>query len=1064
MINPLHTKFLIPRFTAERLPRPHLTDKIHANLRQRLILLIAPPGYGKTTLMAEVVDNANLPTVWYQLDEGDNDPATFIAYLIEGLRRVLPDVGNRLSHLLEDSGPHPPARALIILMNDLVENPTQAWTLVMDDYQLINNPQVHSLTTTLLDNPPLGMSVIIASRSTPSLPLARWRARGRMIEIRAEHLRFSTDEMMTWLAMQESSLPEATVNDLVEKTEGWGAGLRLALNLLAEQRATSLNSEAWLTGLGGAHPYIFSYLMEEVLERQPAMIQQFLLRSAALTQMNRTICREVLDLDDAAQMLDRLEHDNLFLISLDDQHEWFRYHHLFREFLLNRLARQDQAALNALQMKIGDYYFAKGESEAAAQHYFSAGDTERSIIAVGAFAADYLNRGRVDILHRYFIQLGTALDDQPDLLLLYGRVLRQMGRIHEAVVHLQSALEIARDEDTACLALTELASIARAQGDYRLAQRYDADAYHNYPAASPAARAFAIMEAAKSEGYLNGMDRGRELAEQAIKAMESAQKAISAYQQAELLRGLAQICWWQGDVAAAVANCNSALRRLPNHRSPLGAQILLTLAIPCLYRHEYAAALQHAEQALAICQQLQLREMLPTAYTTLGNVLTRVGQIAQAENCLRQAIDLAADLGAASYAQVMAAGYLAYNLAAQGRTDEAQQIAEAALWPYEGLPVVYEIFVCRSVLADTYLNDGQVGHAEQIFDELIAIGETRQYRIPLAMAYFGKAYVCFTQGGWDDGLRFAQLSLELLEPTHSWELYVDQGQRAFVVCQALAQRIPSSNFVRQVLRVLTSSQLPLVSLADMPDRIKVKTLGSMRVYQGEQEIDPRLWVSIKARDLLAYFVTFRHESIPLDRALEALWTEPDRGSKTAFHTALYRLRKALRVAQESAKYVLVEAGDYRLDLARFEVDVDVFDKLYKQAQRAHGSEAVECYQSALDLYDGEYLNNLYYDWLLPERARLTEAYVSGLGELARLTARSGDLEEALLLARKALAINPFLENVHCDIMRYLNQIGDQQGIVRQYHSLCDLLRDELNANPHPSTRQLFATLITSNSD
>ena len=107
MINPLHTKFLIPRFTAERLPRPHLTDKIHANLRQRLILLIAPPGYGKTTLMAEVVDNANLPTVWYQLDEGDNDPATFIAYLIEGLRRALPDVGNRLSHLLEDSGPHP---------------------------------------------------------------------------------------------------------------------------------------------------------------------------------------------------------------------------------------------------------------------------------------------------------------------------------------------------------------------------------------------------------------------------------------------------------------------------------------------------------------------------------------------------------------------------------------------------------------------------------------------------------------------------------------------------------------------------------------------------------------------------------------------------------------------------------------------------------------------------------------------------------------------------------------------------------------------------------------------
>jgi DNA-binding SARP family transcriptional activator len=127
-------------------------------------------------------------------------------------------------------------------------------------------------------------------------------------------------------------------------------------------------------------------------------------------------------------------------------------------------------------------------------------------------------------------------------------------------------------------------------------------------------------------------------------------------------------------------------------------------------------------------------------------------------------------------------------------------------------------------------------------------------------------------------------------------------------------------------------------------------------------------------------------------------------------------------------------------------------------------DAVQSYQSALDLYDGEYLNNLYYDWLLPERMRLNEAYVSGLGELARLTARLGDLETAIMLARKALAINPFLENTHCDIMRYLHQLGDRQGMVRQYQSLCDLLHDELDADPHPRTRQLFVTLNTSYPD
>lgn len=1056
----LQTKFMVPRVTANHCHRTALVDMVMTDLPHKIVMITAPPGYGKTTLMVDAINVLNEPVVWYQLDAADNDPATFLAYLVAGLRRNLPEIGTRLHNLLDGSEMLPAPRALTIILNELLEAPGTAWTLVLDDYHGINNPAVHDLMATLVENRPPDMHIMIATRAAPPLPLPRWRVRGQLLEIRADHLRFSLDEALHWLQNTVPNLSKAAVETLIKKTEGWGAGLQLATTFLAESH--SEHYEQSIKRIEGTHPYFFNYLMEEVLERQPEYLQTFLLRSAVLKQMNATLCQNVLDIADAQEMLERVRQDNLFLFSLDQQQRWYRYHPLFREFLLDKLSAQEPGQVERLHRRAGNYYAELGEFEEALAHFFEIHDYPKAVEVLNAFGRNYVDQGRVDIIGHYLDRFpAEELNNHPELWWLSGKVLRHQGRMNDAVnrferaVSTSSKLGVVQCE---VLSLIDLAGLIRSRGDYTQSRRLSERATAHGEHCPPHVRALALMEQAKSTGFLEGMDRGRALAQQAINEAEQAGNSLTQFQKAQLLRSLSQICWWHGDVDEAVRYGHEALSNVSNPQSPLAARIMLTLSTPLLYRHEYTDALAYAQKALDICQQLQLQELLPTAYTVLGNVLTRLRELSRAEQTLREAIKHAEGIGAASYAKVMAGSYLAYNLVAQDRVSEAQSVAEAALWPYVGEPVTYEIYVCRSVLADIYLDQGERPKARQVFEELIEIGEGHHYSIPLAMAYFGLAYIHLVENERQLGLDYAQKSLKLLAPSRTWELYVDQGQRAVFVCQQLAEVMPNNPFLIKVLRELNSdSRNPITVLAPPLQQIRVQTLGTFRVFRGSQEIVA--WSSAKARDMLAYFVTFRYENVGLDRGLDDLWPEHEKRGKAAFHTALFRLRQALRHDNDSAKYVTVEAGDYRLDIARFDLDVEHFEMSIHNGDQVTEDLAIEWYERAVALYQGSYLDNLYYDWIAVERQRLEDQMLAALHSLHRIYARRHDYSRAIVTARRLVTMNPLSEAVHCDLMRYFHAIGDRKSLAEQYAYLSHILLQELSVEPLESSKDLYQSLL-----
>ena len=1066
----LSTKFLLPLSVRGYLPRPHLIQWLQDRLENRLILISAPAGYGKTSLLSEFLTKSNSAFAWYQLDSSDSDPTTFMTYLIESLRRMQDldgsmssKVGQNTLALLESpqSG-FEPFQVMTVLINELGEQLSSPTLLVMDDYHFTSSLVVHQLVDFLLENGPLNLHIILSTRTDPPLSLARLRAHGALAEMRAHELRFKESEVTELMLRDVPGLSVESLELLNEKTEGWAAALQIVRSTLSGRDAELASNV--ISGLSGSQRFVFDYLTEEVFRRQPVDRQRFLLRTALLAQMDEASCNVIAEMQDAQQTLEELEEGNIFVTSLDSQRKWYRYHYLFREFLLSKLSHDMPEELKRLETSTGRYYAGLSEWEAAFQHYLKAGETTAAAHCACNFAPDYVERGRSEALHRLLSSLPLEVMDQyPELLVQHGNVHWRMGKIGLAVEAYQKARQAFTDQGQpsgVSQALTRLAELERYQGNYHSAESLASQALQAAPFDDHVARAQSLMALAKSTGFLTGMDRGRSLAEQAVEESRMAGERLSPLARANFLQSLGQICWWSGDPHAAVSHAQEALHLVPDELSPMAAQAYILQVSPYLYWREFKLALHCAERGLGIAQTLHLNELLPAAYTALGNVLTRVGEMARAETVLKQSLELAVQLGTASYEQIMATGYLALNLCSQGRVEEAWQLAEGALWVYRGHPDAYEVYVCRSVLADTALEKGMFERAESLYIELVEVGERRGFRIPLALVYLGLAYIHLITGRNETGIDYAKKSVHLIEFTRAFQLFIDQGERSRVVCSALLEAGEKSLFLDKVLENLPPPFHTQKKWLSDSSAIIVRCLGNFKVLVGGQELTQERWVSAKARDLLAYFVTFRGERIPAEQAFEAIWAEKPGRGMTAFHTALTRLRNALRTNDPAPRFVLVETGEYYLDSARFSIDVDEFDAALANARAAMHDEIVARWlEVAIGLYHGEYLGNLYFDWLFPERRRLSQEYLGALRQLADYHFSCERYTRSLDLLHRALRIDNLVEELHCQVMRVYSALGDRAGLMRQYQELNDLLKNELGIEPLPGTKSLYDRLL-----
>ncbi len=368
----LATKLHVPRTRPGFVVRPRLADRLAPAQGGELTLVCAPAGFGKTALLADWARRDPRPVAWLSLDDADNDPARFWRHAAAALDRVRPGVAQQVAALLQGGGLQPASFEAVVttLVNELA-GVAEEVVLVVDDYHLIQAPQVHQSLEFLLEHLPAQLRLVLTSRADPPLPLARLRARGQLAELRERDLRFSPEEAAALLRTTVApDLPQAAVAALADRTEGWVAGLQLAA--LSLQGRT--NIAAFVAGFSGSHRYVLDYLTQEVLDRQPQELRGFLLETSVLERLSGPLCEAVTGRADSQELLEQVERANLFLVPLDEVRGWWRYHHLFADLLRARLAQEQPERLPGLHRAAAAWGEQHGLVDDAVRHALAAGD------------------------------------------------------------------------------------------------------------------------------------------------------------------------------------------------------------------------------------------------------------------------------------------------------------------------------------------------------------------------------------------------------------------------------------------------------------------------------------------------------------------------------------------------------------------------------------------------------------------------------------------------------------------------------------------------------------------
>ncbi|RPJ37874.1 MAG: hypothetical protein EHM21_17655, partial [Chloroflexi bacterium] len=430
----LSTKLFIPMPRINQVPRERLILRLNDGVRRGcgLILVSASAGFGKTSLISAWLRQMepDWSIAWVSLDEGDNDPALFVRYLSAGMQKADSELGERLLPVLSAAqapGQHLPMAELAALLINEVSQSGKKLLLVLDDYHLIHSSELHAFIQVLVEHQPKGMHMVLITREDPPLPLPRLRARGQVTEIRERDLRFTQSEAQVFFdqSMGLELLPK-WVAVLEAHTEGWVAGLQLAA--LAIQESPDPDSiEQFLQTFTGSDRYVIDYLLDEVYNRQPANIQDFLLRSSILERMCAPLCDQLLAVESdqmligaSSALLQRLERGNLFLIPLDNQRTWFRYHQLFAELLRHRLLQEKRADLiSALHRAASIWFEAQGDILDAVRHAFQTGDWDFSVSLVERHAMSIVSRSQVSTFLEWYRQIPEQVLLERPLACLY---------------------------------------------------------------------------------------------------------------------------------------------------------------------------------------------------------------------------------------------------------------------------------------------------------------------------------------------------------------------------------------------------------------------------------------------------------------------------------------------------------------------------------------------------------------------------------------------------------------------------------------------------------------------
>jgi len=868
----LTTKLYVPPARPGLVPRRRLIERLNVGLRRRLTLVSAPAGYGKTTLLSEWAHSRGgsqtCPYVaWLSLDEGDNDPARFLTYLVAALQQIEAEVGQGIPDALR-SPQRPSVEVLLTSLINQIDALADDLVLVFDDYHLITNRTIHDALAFLLDHLPSNAHVVIATRADPSLPLARWRGRGQLAELRQAELRFTPAEAATFLERVSGlALSAEDVAALEERTEGWITGLQLAALSMQGREDVS----GFVSAFAGSHRYVLDYLTEEVLQRQPEGIRDFLLQTSILDRVSRSLCDAVLrfggsesqredegalafpsfagllsrSFADSQAVLEHLEAANLFVVPLDDRRAWYRYHRLFADLLRARLEEVYPDRVPELHRRASVWYERGAMVDDAMKHAIAGGDLARAAYIVETHGRSLLLRGELSTLLRWIVVLPREMvQASARICVTHAWALLLTGQLDAIEPRLQRAEQVlgtAADASTRGDPLLGDIAVIRAygaaqQGDVARTIELAHVALERLPPAKQGERGVAFFVLGGAH-ILNGdwAAAGDALAEAAAVGRQGGNLHIAV----PALNSLAGIQAIQGHLRQAQVTAEEAIglaAGADDQPLPIAAGAISELAELAYEWNQVDDALTYARQSVELGRLWGNSDTLGFSYLTLAEILAAHGRLGEAQDALREAERLSQEvtLSPSFFTQLRATR--ARLWLAQGDVTAAANWAENVAFDHS------ESFYAREslALARVRLALGEPDGALQVLSPLLETARAHGLISWLIEGLALQALAYHTQGDGPRALVALAEALTWAEPEGYVRRFVELGPAMALLLQKAAAQGVAPGYVGELLSVSPPQSPPRAGGKDAPPQSPPRAGGKDAPPQSPPQAGGRL--------------------------------------------------------------------------------------------------------------------------------------------------------------------------------------------------------------------------------
>ncbi len=1068
------TKIIIPQRRKELLTRPRLLELMSDLLDFRLIIIAAPAGYGKTSLLIDFADQFDWPICWLSLDPLDNDLYRFLSHFIFSIKKQFPEFGDEAIKILKTV----PADTLNInylisvITNSIYEMITEHFIVVLDDYHLLKSSgQIDSFLSEFIQHADDNCHIVITSRKLLTLPdLPLMVARAQVGGLSIEELVFQPEEIQRlYNQVFKKEIDKEEALNIAAASEGWITGLLLTSPMLRTGLAEPIKI-ARASGIG-----LYDYLAQQVLSQQPEDVQAFLLNSSILEEFNTEMCREVIGkaLDqeqDWNQLMESIFHNNLFVLPVDDEYQWLRYHHLFRDFLRSTLEAQRPADAEKIKLALARFYSAKEDWEKVFEIYTNLGDLCAIEALIERIGSVFIARGKVKKLSGWLgILPAEIINSNPALLSIQATVTFNQGHIQEGKDLLDKVIEMLmgfKNEKSLADNLIRRSSALRILGNYASAK---ADAEKAITLTSRKSGMQSLFsEALRAKGmilYQTGyLNEALDTLNQAIKISEQGKNEEDT---ARMLVELGAIHERLGQFSAAENVYEKSLAFWQSIGDSIWvATIYNNLGVLQHSNGDFISSFINLEKAMHYSQLTGNERMEGYALASIGDLYKDLDAHAESSDAYQKALEkaqkiedrflvlylktssarLAISLGQLHKAKLLI--HSAQTLAKQsGSVYEANKVMleqaafELAIGNYqairEDLKIVEEYF-----LKEGHVEDSVRAQAIR-FSALIKAGEIEQ---ALAVLKDFSAGMCESSRYIPSLVMINELkgflkSVAINKDIESEISLLITHQNDF---QKLIQK--SRRRIRK-----EASVIPFA-----PARIEIHAFGRTEVIVKDHVLSISDWKTQMSRDL--FFLFLAHpEGLTKEEVGDIMWpelTSPE--LKLRFKNAIYRMRHAIGaevVRFQDNYYQFNRSIDYEYDVQNF------LNALNAAREEKIINEHIDAHKIAANLYRGPYLADMDYYWILPERQRFQEMAIRNLLDLSQLLIEKQQYDEALSYCRKALIEDPSNENLHRLCMEVYSHIGDKSAITRQYNQCKKILREEIGVTPSEETNLLYMALI-----